>query len=191
MDTEEKLADRFYLNDKTADVYFVFEQKNVKVFAHKVLLAAKSDVFMAMFFGELKEKGDIKILEEDLLVDAFTEFLRYFYFKKVKLSTKNADSILYLGRKYEVVKCVDDYVKFFTQTLNNERACGILDRALFYDLDQMIKVCSNYISVNTSAVFSSTQFLGCSFWTLKSKCLKQLWHGYELIAKRIICPRQM
>lgn len=55
--------------------------------AHKNLLANTSDVFDAMFYGDLKETGDISIV--DASDAAFEEFLQYFYQCKVKLTAKN------------------------------------------------------------------------------------------------------
>lgn len=51
----------FYLNEKNSDVHFLFglddnSISTVRVPSHKFLLAAESDVFEAMLYGELKEK---------------------------------------------------------------------------------------------------------------------------------------
>lgn len=153
--------DKFYLNEQTADVHFIFEAGSVP--ANKVPLAAKSDVFMAMFFGLLAEKNDvINMAGESVPVAAFEEFLRYFYFEDVPLSINNVDDFLYLGRKYLVEKCVADCVKFFGKLLNNENACVLLERGLFYDIDELIKICTIQISSNSSEVFKSAGFLECS-----------------------------
>lgn len=50
---------------KTPDVHFIFEEDNdtVKLPAHKDVLAASSKVFDAMFNGELKEEGDVNIVD--------------------------------------------------------------------------------------------------------------------------------
>lgn len=158
----EEMFGKFYLNSGTADVHFSFGEENSRISGHKVLLAAKSDVFHSMFYGGLKENGDIKIVEEAVSVDCFIKFLQYFYFKKVKLSNEDVDNILYLGRKYQVVECVNDCVKFFVEMLNEEHVCAILERALFYDLDELIKICNKYISVYSSEVLNSVGFLQSS-----------------------------
>lgn len=151
---------QFYLDESSADVHFVFESENIKLPANKVLLAAKSDVFRAMFFGGLKEEGDV--LCKDVPAVVFVDFLRYFYFEEVNLSTEIVDWILYLGRKYLVKRCVDDCVEFFAKSLNNESVCATLDRALFYDIEALLKMCTDHISVNTSAVFGLPAFMECT-----------------------------
>lgn len=61
--------------DQTPAVQFVFENGNdvVKISAHKAALAALSSVFNAMFNGELKETGDVKIT--DASPEPFQEIL--------------------------------------------------------------------------------------------------------------------
>lgn len=57
-------GEKLYRDRKTADVYFVVRSGDVackRIPAHKILLAAASDVFGAMFYGPLKEGGDVRI----------------------------------------------------------------------------------------------------------------------------------
>lgn len=76
---------KLYLESKNADVYFVFESNGTteRIPAHKILLASGSEVFEAMFFGSLKEEGEIKIV--DASCAAFKQFLRLFYFNHMEL----------------------------------------------------------------------------------------------------------
>lgn len=59
---------KLYLNSKTADVHFKFgsdddESSIIRVPAHKKLLAIVSNVFDAMFYGDLKENDDIQVID--------------------------------------------------------------------------------------------------------------------------------
>lgn len=60
-ETTEKL----YLNGELADVHFVFKTvDNVqRIPANKAILAVRSPVFSRMFFGMLKEVGNIEIVD--------------------------------------------------------------------------------------------------------------------------------
>lgn len=83
-------GEKWYLNSKTADVHFSFDSSDndkasgTRIPAHKILLADKSDVFEAMFYGELKETGDIRVT--DVSDAAFVEFLQFFYNNQVEVS---------------------------------------------------------------------------------------------------------
>lgn len=92
---------KLYRDSKTADVHFTFESSNngadTRIDAHKNLLAATSDVFGAMFYGEMKETGDIRVV--DVSEAAFKEFLQYFYQRKVKLTAENVAEVRILEIK--------------------------------------------------------------------------------------------
>lgn len=91
-----------YLNEETADVHFVFEIDDMeqRVAAHKSLLAAGSPVFHAMFYGTIKEKGDVKI--SDASVKGFMDFLSVFYLDQVKINKENVAEIMDLSNKYDI-----------------------------------------------------------------------------------------
>lgn len=84
-----------YRDTKSADVHFTFESSNngeeIRIDAHRSLLAATSDVFDAMFYGGLKESADIRVV--DASDAAFKEFLQYFYQRRVKLTAENVAEV--------------------------------------------------------------------------------------------------
>lgn len=128
-DLVETNSAKLYLNVKTSDVCFVFESEQGdgiagethRVYAHKAILAAGSDVFDAMFFGQLKENGEIKIV--DASADAFEEFLQFFYRTKMQLTMENLGDVVNLCRKYQVddaLKACEDRIK---ESLNVADIC--------------------------------------------------------------------
>ena len=56
--------------------------------AHKLLLASVSDVFASMFFGDMKEEGDVVELKETTVVAAKT-FFDYIYKKPGTVNMDN------------------------------------------------------------------------------------------------------
>ena len=55
--------------------------------AHKSILAARSDVFDAMFQHPLREKLTNQILREDIEPEVFQEWLRFVYTDQLSLTT--------------------------------------------------------------------------------------------------------
>ncbi|XP_055306282.1 BTB/POZ domain-containing protein 3-like [Sitodiplosis mosellana] len=147
-----------YLDDSTADVYFVFESEGIRVAAHKAMLSVASDVFKKMFYGDLPEKGDVKI--SDTTAKAFKVFLQFFYLSEVKLLKEDVAEVMGLGHKYNVAKCTQICVDFLKTTLNIDNVCRSLGLAILYDLDDFKQSCEEKIAQNTSAVFKSQGFLG-------------------------------
>lgn len=151
----------FYLDAATADVFFVFGDgnNNQRIPAHKVLLAAKSDVFKAMFYGELKEKGDIKIV--DASIAAFKEFLRFFYCTEIDPTIENAPNVLKSADKYNVPACCDFYEKFLGDTITNDNVCFVYGLAILYKRSGLKELCERRIAENTESVLKSQSFLEC------------------------------
>lgn len=58
-----------------------------------------------MFYGELKENGNIRL--SDTTHDAFQEFLQFFYLNEVELTEENVAGVMYLGDKYNVTSCMN------------------------------------------------------------------------------------
>lgn len=154
---------RLYLQSEFADVHFMCNSSNdfalTRIPAHKNLLAVASDVFKIMFYGSLREEGDIWI--NDASAPVFEEFLQFFYLDEVELTMEHIGGVIHLGHKYNVIECLDVCKQFLLDHLTDENACVVLRLAVLYDITELIQMCEKRISVNTEAVFESTSFLTC------------------------------
>lgn len=151
---------KLYLDMETADINFVIESDNgstERVPVHKSILASVSDVFKAMFYGDLKEDEGVKMT--DVTVAAVKEFLQFFYFGKVQLTEENIAEVMHLGHKYNVTKCEQVCIEFLKDTLNEGNVCIAMDLAILYDQDELIKLCEKQVLLNTSAVLKSNSFI--------------------------------
>lgn len=151
-----------YLDAETADVFFIIgsdKSSSHRIPAHKNLLAAASDVFKKMFYGPLKERGDVIV--DGANAAAFDEFLQFFYIDNVELTIENVAEVMDLGHKYNVIKCFDLCVEFIKDTLTDDNICNGLSLAFLYDHVGLRRFCDNRIIVNTSAVLKSANFIEC------------------------------
>lgn len=165
------LAEESYLDATTADVNFIFKighrKKNKQVeriSAHKILLKFRSDVFDAMFYGQLMEKGDVYIV--DATTDAFKEFLKIFYFDQPKFELAYVPGVLQLIRKYNVIGCLDYCDKFLEQSITLDNVCWIYNLALEFQLQSTKKLCEEKISLGAAEIFPSSDFLDRSYETV-------------------------
>lgn len=153
-----------YLSTRLADVRFSFgldgasEAAN-RIPAHKHLLAVVSDVFEKMFYGDLKETGDIAIV--DVSNAAFTEFLQFFYRSEVELSAEHIAGVMYLGQKYNVESCVNACAEILKMHVADEDVCEVLALAILYEQKDLLTVCEKRILVNTAEIFQTAAFLEC------------------------------
>jgi len=78
---------KLFNNPELSDVTFKIEGK--PVYGHKIILAARSDHFKAMFFRGLRESKENEINLEDIQYDIFLDLLKYIYTDESPL--RNAD----------------------------------------------------------------------------------------------------
>lgn len=150
---------KLYLNQKTADVNFVFVSCNTRVPAHKNLLAATSDVFAVMFFGASLQKDQIEM--KDVSADAFKEFLQFFYQTHAQLTSKNIAEVMHLGHMYNVTRCFDDCVQFYKTNLPEMNICFGIELAVLFDHVELLKTCEKRIIADTKQFFQTADFLDC------------------------------
>lgn len=148
-------------NKKTTNFSFCFssDEKDQKIEVHKTLLSAFSTVFEAMFSDNWKESTRVEI--SDASFDAFKEFIKYFYFDQMAISTENVGELLYLANKYETLDLVLACSSFLLErvTVDNVVDCNSL--ACLFGLDQLKTKCKNIICIETYQVLKSESFLIC------------------------------
>lgn len=157
-----------YLNEEFADVNFVFkdEGKIVKVPANKAILAALSPVFRAMFFGPIKETGDVKIV--DATADGFKDFLQFFYLDQVLLTIEKIDEVVVqLADKYDMIQYINNCIKLLAQNLTPRNVCFAYQLSISTNNVNLRNLCEEKISIYTSSVFASDSFVRCNQTVLK------------------------
>lgn len=165
LDTVTKL----YLDSETADVHFVFGSNDDpprRVPAYKNLLAGASDVFKAMFHGQLKGMGDIPV--NDVSAAAFEEFLQCFYIAETTMSIENIADVMCLADRYIVQKCLDICVKILKTSLTVDDMCFGLGLAILYSQKESKQHCDRLLY--TRKLYSSQ----IAFWSVVNK----FWHTF-------------
>ncbi len=159
---------KLFMDEKTADVYFVFNSntdKRLKVAAHKNVLAKGSSVFESMFYGSIPESGDIEIV--DASVDGFKEFLQFFYIDKVALTMENIAEVLNLATKYDVNECLNVCDKMLEENATLQNLCNGLQLAITFDRNDLKKSFLQIVSQQPKEVLASIGFYNCSHDVLK------------------------
>lgn len=89
-----------YLKDEMADAFFLFtttDDQTERVPAHKLLLST-SEKFAKLFADAETGQNEFKL--DGVSIDAFKEFLQFFYMPKFKLTFGNIDAIMALAQDY-------------------------------------------------------------------------------------------
>lgn len=147
--------------DHLSDLQFIVITKygiQKRVYAHKNVLASASPVFRSMFYGDLKENGDVCI--KDVSAEAFEEFMQFFYKSMVIFTIDNIAEVLRLIDKYDMPDCYEPIELFIGNSLNVENVCFFYELATSFQLsDWLIKGCEAIIKNESKAVFDSVYFV--------------------------------
>lgn len=157
-----KVNEKLYLNSDFADVNFVFKSDSEiqQLPAHKLILSVQSPVFNSMFYGDLREQGDVTIV--DFSADEFKEFLQFFYLNKVTLTMENIDAVVRLADMYFVVDRISAYASLLEQQLTPKNMCWGYQLASMLNNETLIKFCEKEICLSPKEVFKSDAFLYCN-----------------------------
>jgi len=127
-------------------------------------LAARSDVFKAMFYGPVKETGVITVT--DCEPEAFQALLRYLYRDSLDFPDTLVLPLLYLAKKYMIQPlhnhCLDQAYKLMLADFFK-----VLHYALEWDEKPLLVMCSIVLSVSAQRLIKSPEFLRCTRSTLE------------------------
>ncbi|XP_055299368.1 BTB/POZ domain-containing protein 6-A-like [Sitodiplosis mosellana] len=169
-----------YLNEESADVHFICRsddrQSDVRVPAHKIVLASKSETFQAMFYGSLPEKGDVPL--PLLTATAFKEFLQLFYFTQVGVTMDNVNDVVDLSKKYQSEHGLSICGDFLKENLSNDNFITVYELALLYELTELKSFCE----ISAPVFLSEEDIVKCTRTELKHILqIKQLYVDMNLI----------
>lgn len=152
---------KLYLDAKMADVKFVFKNCTEFVVAHKIVLSVGSPVFDTMFYGSLPEEGDILIVDASL--EAFKQFIQFFYLDKVKLTPDSIFEVANLCKKYAVDYGLKLCEYPMQQSLTISNMCKGYAVATLLEMEGVVKFCEGEIKQKATEVLKSVDFLECDY----------------------------
>lgn len=159
----KRSCSKLYLDEKSADVHFVFPEENVP--AHKHMLANGSPVFMSMFYGALKEEGNVNIT--DCRMESFKEFLQFFYLANVRLTIENAAEVMNLVNKYGALECFPVCERFLMENFSMDIVCWALELTNLFDRVDLRQFLLQKIMAASKEFFDSNSFKNCTPEILK------------------------
>ena len=160
---------RFYdllTNQTLTDVTLQVEGKEFK--AHKVVLAAWSPVFAAMFKEGTKEHQDNYVNIEDIDSDVFDVFLRFLYSGQVEHLDEIYFDLLAAADKYDVQPLRELCLQHMAENISVDNAVEVMARAERHSIDSIKSKTLQFINKNVLNV-STTET-----WTDLIKCYPHL-----------------
>uniref|UniRef100_A0A8D2KR50 BTB domain-containing protein n=1 Tax=Varanus komodoensis TaxID=61221 RepID=A0A8D2KR50_VARKO len=132
---------------------------NMKFSCHRVVLAAASNYFRAMFCNDLKEKYEEKIVIKGVDEETMQILLDYTYTSKVLITKENVQKVLEAASLFQFLRMVEACSNFLNEALHPENCVGILRLADAHSLDHLKQQVKNYIIQNFTQVLNYDEFL--------------------------------
>ncbi|KAH0561628.1 hypothetical protein KQX54_018177 [Cotesia glomerata] len=156
--TRKPYDQKFYNSEELSDVTIIVDKFEIP--AHKVILAAQSEVFAKMLQSGMKEamKNEINIKGLDL--EIILEMLHYCYKGETKASedTKVALQMLEVADIYQIIKLNDICERTLINNMSTENVLDIIDAADDHNAFDLRKSAINLIVLHSKKVVASKKF---------------------------------
>lgn len=160
-----------------SDIQFVVGEDREKMFAHKVILGARCEVFRAMFVEAKHSKNktisknaadakDAPLVLPDVRPSVFHTVLEFIYTNGCKLTQTTVVDVLACAVEYGLEGLSECCVQYITTGLKVDTACEAIQAAITYSQDDLRDTCMAFIEENTTAIFKSPHFVEMSDATL-------------------------
>ena len=139
-----------------------FNVDGSKIFAHRVVLAARSEYFRALLYGGMRETNpETEIEIKDTTASAFDALLKYIYSGKIFLGDYKEEMILELlslAHKYGFLALESALQGYLKSILSIRNICVIFDAAVLYQMNDLCATCLSFLDRNALEVLSTDGF---------------------------------
>lgn len=94
-------------------------------------------------------------------IDAFAEFLQFFYLKRVTIAAEHIEEVMNLTKKYRMFECIDSCVRYIMRHSTMKNICWGYQLAIAHENVPLRQFCERLISTKPLEVFQTDSFLRC------------------------------
>ncbi|XP_057317899.1 speckle-type POZ protein B-like [Microplitis mediator] len=174
---QRQMTDDFkelYDSKINSDVILVVGNEKFK--AHKIILSARSPVFLAMFTHEMKEKRDNEVTIPDIEPEIFNKLLEFIYTDDINNLDMDAASLLEAANKYQLLKLKSLCEESLSKSASIDNAIKLMILADLHNANQLFERVLELIIKNIEDVIETPEYkiLETSQPLLLSKLIKKL-----------------
>lgn len=132
---------------------------NRKIYAHRVLLAAYSPYFLAMFTGELVESRQTEVHIRDIDEQAMELLIDFAYTSKIVIEESNVQVLLPAACLLQMTEIQEVCCEFLKQHLNPSNCLGIRSFADLHSCQDLLVYSDQYTLEHFPEVIENEEFL--------------------------------
>eukprot|EP01126_Amoeba_proteus_P049147 TRINITY_DN5727_c0_g2_i6.p1 TRINITY_DN5727_c0_g2~~TRINITY_DN5727_c0_g2_i6.p1 ORF type:complete len:286 (-),score=55.05 TRINITY_DN5727_c0_g2_i6:119-976(-) len=132
------------------------------IYAHKIILCSRSEVFKAMLLNDHKEGGSDEIVLQDISNDVLKKLLLFLYTDTVDINGETVLELFCAADKYNLPRLKYMCEVFMQENICLENVCTILEAADSYHANLLRAECIRWILANFGVVLSSPSYLEVS-----------------------------
>ena len=152
-------------NEELCDVELVVGSQIFR--AHRIVLAASSMYFRAMFCRQMAESGQRRITIEGVEPDAMYLLIKFAYACPLDINEDNAEALLSAANFLQMMHARDVCCKFFESNLDASNCLEVADFAEFHSCHDLLRSALLYVEENFTNVIKSERFVQISRQRMK------------------------
>ncbi|XP_015763519.1 PREDICTED: kelch-like protein 5 isoform X2 [Acropora digitifera] len=168
-----KKMNGFRKSSLLCDIVLVVKEKTIK--AHRLVLAAFSDYFSAMFTSELSETGQAVVNLPDLDPQAVEALVQYAYTSHIEIRVDNVENLLSVSCILQIDEVKDACSEFMKHQLHPSNCLGIRAFAEGHGCNELYKIADAFTKERFVDVVKNQEFV-----LLNSECIAQLLSSEDL-----------
>ena len=182
------VLDSLRVSGALCDVTLVVADQEFR--AHKVILAASSPYFKAMFATSFDEKDHSKIMIQDIIPNTFEMIMEFIYTgRRMKITVGNVQSLLETASMLNISLAMDMCSQFLVERLDISNCLDILNLAINHGCRNLRKKAEEFAGKNFNKIVSSLEFSHLSIENVISLIsLDTLDVPEETIVTQVVMP---
>ncbi|KFD66572.1 hypothetical protein M514_01569 [Trichuris suis] len=156
-DLNAKRMQKFYEEQLFCDVCLVVEGRRIN--AHRLVLAAASDYFSALFTSKMRESSSPEVEMFNIEAGILETLVIYCYYGEILLTESRVEELLDVASQLQLAEVVEACSEFLKQRLHPSNSLGIRSFAESHGCTILFEAAQSYVINNFMEVMNQQEFL--------------------------------